>query len=227
MQIARNSSLQAAASGSSSMPRKGRARSPDPPGQIATGVLIAEKDTEIGALKEQVAEIGKNLRLMEKHVKEERTAKDKVTVEVLRRNNEGWEQKLAAKDQVLADKDGEIARLGRVLQEVRETAREDLAKSCNEKDSEIERRRLVDEEQTWELQQTGDRLAATDKKNERLRKEARPGVEVHYVDEDVTLIEGEGEGEPVAKRLKAMEDGAASGHALLRGNLIKVKQVPS
>ena len=51
--------------------------------------------------------------------------------------------------------------------------------------------------------------------------------QVHYVDEEVTLIEGEGEGEPVAKRLKAMEDGAASRHALLRGNLSRVKQVSS
>jgi len=89
--------------------------------------------------------------VINKFSQEEETAKDKVIAD-LRLQNEGWEEKLAAKDQALADKDREIARLGRVLKEVRERAREDVAKSCNEKDSEIERRRLVDEEQTWELQ---------------------------------------------------------------------------
>ena len=221
--MARNSSLQVAATGFiPSMPRKGRA---SPPPQSLEQQL-EEKAIAIAGLKEQLAESNENFRLVEKHVKEAETAKDKA-IRDLRLHNAGWEEKLAAKDQALADKDGKIARLGKVLTEVRERAREDLAKSCNEKDSEIERRRLVDEEQTRELRETGERLAATDKKNERLRKEARPGVEVHYVDEEVTLIEGEGEGEPVAKRLKAMEDGAASGHSLLRGNLIKVKQVPS
>jgi hypothetical protein len=71
----------------------------------------------------------------------------------------------------------------------------------------------------------GEKLAAQGKELAQLRKEARPGVEVHYVEEGVTRVEREGEGEPAAKRQKAAEASAARGHAELRGRLIEVKQV--
>jgi len=47
------------------------------------------------------------------------------------------------------------------------------------------------------------------------------------VDEGVTRIEGEGQGEPAAKRLKVVEDAAASNMSALRGQFVKVKQVPA
>lgn len=64
-----------------------------------------------------------------------------------------------------------------------------------------------------------------------LRAEARPGMEVIYVDEGVARIEGEGGGEPVAKRIKAAEESTARSCAELGGQftsrLVQVKQVPA
>ena len=50
------------------------------------------------------------------------------------------------------------------------------------------------------------------------------------MDEGVTRLEGEGRGEPVAKRLKSAEDRAAggfSGYARSVGQNAKLKQVPA
>jgi len=99
------------------------------------------------------------------------------------------------------------------------------------KDGEIERLQLVNKEQARELAGKQEELSLKASEIAQLSKEARPGVEVLYVDEGVTRIEGEGEGEPAAKRLKAMEDSAARSSAELGGQfksrLVQVKQVPA
>ena len=111
-------------------------------------------------------------------------------------------KKLSAKDRALAGKDGEIERL-----------------------------QLVNKELARELAGKQEELSVKDSAIAQLSKEAHPGVEVVYVDEGVTRIEGEGEGEPAAKRLKATEDSAARSSAELGGQfqsrLVQVKQVPA
>ena len=98
------------------------------------------------------------------------------------------------------------------------------------KDGEIERLQLVNKEQARELAGKQEELSRKDSAIAQLSKEARPGVEVLYVDEGVTQIEGEGQGEPAAKRLKATQDSAARSCAELGGQfksrLVQVKQVP-
>ena len=111
-------------------------------------------------------------------------------------------EKLSAKDQALAAKDGEIERL-----------------------------QLVHNELARELAGKQEELFLKDSVIAQLRKEARPGVDVLYVDDGVTRIEGEGQGEPAAKRLKATQDSAARSYAELGGlfqsRLVQVKQVPA
>ena len=106
-----------------------------------------------------------------------------------------------------------------------------MEKELAGKKRENERLRLVNKKQARELAGKQEQLLLRDSEIAQLRKEARPGVEVLYVDEGVTRIEGEGQGEPAAKRLKATEDGAARSYAELgeqfKSRLFQVKQVPA
>jgi len=142
-------------------------------------------------------------------------------------------EKLAA----LAGQEKELARFraagggqATALQEARDTI---LAndQALTGKDADIDRLQRVNTEQARELARKQEELSGKDRAIAQLSKEARPGVEVLYVDEGVTRIEGEGEGEPAAKRLKATQDSAARSYAKLggrlRSSLVRVKQVPA
>ena len=143
---------------------------------------------------------------------------------------------IADKDKALASQETELKRAHlEHEQQQREQQRmgEELAakgQALSHAESEIARLQLVDEAQDWELEEAGTRLAVAHTQNARLSKEARPGVEVVWVDEGVTRIEGAGEGEPAAKRLKVVEESSArsfAGYADLLGQHSKVKQVPA
>ena len=117
----------------------------------------------------------------------------------------------AESDRELAVSENENAKLRlenaeqrRVLQERGETARAEIAAKdavLAGRDDQIEGLRLAAGGQARALRDMEKKRAAADDQLAILRAEARPGVEVRYVDEGVTRIEGEGEGEPPAKRV--------------------------
>ena len=97
--------------------------------------------------------------------------------------------------------------------------------------------RFENEEQGRGMQEMGEKLTAKDqslatqeKELAQLRKEARPGVEVCYVEEGVTRIEGAGQGEPAAKRLTATQESSSRSYAELGAQFnlhrVQVKKVP-
>ena len=167
---------------------------------------LAGKGQEIERLKEH---LGRCLRAAAEHAKQEkkqRAAMDeefahlRLKLEEQGRTQQRMGEIIAAKDHALAGKDGEIDHL-----------------------------QLVSTEQARELSRKHEELALKDSAIVQLRKEARPGVEVIYVDEGVARIEEEGEGEPAAKRLKVVEENSARRYAefgaKFNSRLVKVKQV--